>query len=81
MRVKRQLDLTNHKIWKDKNINPETKEIYFYLYVEGFDRDITNINIGRVQTEFKSIKNLAFAIIKIKYFREHLFVDTLKLID
>ena len=60
MRIKRQLDLTNHKIWKDKNIKPETKEIYFYLYVEGFDRDITNINIGRVQTEFKSIKNLAF---------------------
>lgn len=60
MRVKIQLDLTDHKIWKDKNIKPEIKEIYCYLYVEGFDRDITNINIGRVQTEFKSIRNLAF---------------------
>ena len=60
MKKARQLDLTNHKIWKDKNIKPETKEIYCYLYVEGFDRDITSIHIGRVQTTFKSIRNLAF---------------------
>ena len=60
MRLKSKLDLTNHKILKDKNIKPETKEIYCYLYIEGFDRNITNINIGRVQTEFRSIRNLAF---------------------
>ncbi len=60
MRFKRHLDLTNHRIWKDKHIRPEAKEIYCYLYVEGFDKEITNINIGRVQTEYKSIRNLAF---------------------
>ena len=56
----RQLDLTNDKIWKDKNIKPEPKEIYCYLYANGYDKNINNINIGRVQTELKSIKNLAF---------------------
>ncbi len=56
----RQLDLTNDKIWKDKNIKPEAKEIYCYLYANGYDKNINNINIGRVQTELKSIKNLAF---------------------
>ena len=60
MKKKQQLDLRNHKIWKDRNIKPEAKEIYCYLYVEGFDRDISHISIGRVQKDFKSIKNLAF---------------------
>lgn len=60
MKKRKQLDLTNHKIWKDKNIKPEAKEIYAYLYSEGFDRTISNINIGRVQKEVKSIKNIAF---------------------
>lgn len=57
---KRQLDLTNHRIWKDRNIKPEAKDVYVYLYSEGFDKVFTNINIGRVQKEFKSIKNVAF---------------------
>ena len=60
MKKRKQLDLTNHKIWKDRNIKPEAKEIYAYLYSEGFDRTISNINIGRVQKEDKSIKNIAF---------------------
>lgn len=60
MSRKKQLDITNHKIWKDKNIRPETKEIYAYLYSQGFNKTITNINIGRVQKEVKSIKNIAF---------------------
>lgn len=60
MKKRKQLDLTNHKIWKDRNIKPEAKEIYAYLYSEGFDRTISNINIGRVQKEVKSIKNIAF---------------------
>ena len=60
MRLKSQLGLTDHKIWKDKNINPEAKEIYCYLYVESIDKNIANINIGRVQTELKSIRNIAF---------------------
>ena len=60
MRLTKQLDLKDHKIWKDKNIKPEAKDIYCYLYVVGFDRDISHISIGRVQKDFKSIKNLAF---------------------
>ena len=30
--MKSKLDLAKHKIWKDKSIKPETKEIYAYLY-------------------------------------------------
>ncbi len=60
MKKRKQLDLTNHKIWKDRNIKPEAKEIYAYLYSEGFDKTISNINIGRVQKEVKRIKNIAF---------------------
>ena len=36
--MKRKLDLTNHKIWKDKFIKAETKEIYAYLYSKGYDK-------------------------------------------
>lgn len=60
MPKRKQLDITDHMIWKDKNIKPETKEIFAYLYSEGFDKTILNINIGRVQKEVKSIKNIAF---------------------
>ena len=60
MKRTKQLDLTEHMIWKDKNIKPEVKEIYAYLYSEGFDNTINNISIGRVLREIKSIKNVAF---------------------
>ena len=43
------LDLSNHKIWKDKNIKPEGKEIYAYLYSETFDKLVAHINIGDIQ--------------------------------
>lgn len=56
----RQLDLTNHRVWEDKNIPFEAKDIYAYLYSEGFDRIINNINIGRVQGKIKGIKNVGF---------------------
>ena len=45
MKRAKQLDLTKHMIWKDKNIKPEAKEIYAYLYSEGFDKTINNISI------------------------------------
>lgn len=45
----RHLDISNHKIWRDKNIKPEAKEIYAYLYVEGFDRIISHLNVGEIQ--------------------------------
>ena len=38
MRLKH-LDISNHKIWKDKNIKPEAKEIYAYLFAEGFEKN------------------------------------------
>ncbi len=60
MKKYQHLDITSHEIWKDKNIKPEAKEIFAYLYSEGFDKIASNINIGRVQKEVKSIKNIAF---------------------
>ena len=48
MRIKH-LDISNHKIWRDKNIKPEAKEIYAYLFAEGFERTISHISIGRIQ--------------------------------
>lgn len=52
-----QLDITDHKIWRDKRIKPETKEIYAYIYSKGFDRTITHINIGELQ-QILHIKNV-----------------------
>ena len=59
MRLKH-LDISNHKIWRDKKINPEAKEIYAYLFIEGFERTIPHISIGRIQREPKSITNIGF---------------------
>ena len=56
----KQLNISNHKIWADKNIKPEAKEIYAYLYAEGFDKVIAHISIGRIQNELKSITNVGF---------------------
>ena len=47
------------KIWKDKRIPKETKYIYSYIYTKGFDRIITDINIGEIQQTIK-IKNKGF---------------------
>ena len=44
------------EIWKDKRIPKETKYIYSYIYTKGFDRIITDINIGEIQQTIK-IKN------------------------
>ena len=52
-----QLDITDHKIWRDKRIKPEAKEIYAYIYSKGFDRIITHINIGELQ-QVLHIKNV-----------------------
>ena len=54
--MKRKLDLTKHKIWKDKSIKPETKEIYAYLYSQGFNKTITHVNIGDIQRASLLIK-------------------------
>lgn len=44
------------EIWKDKRIPKETKYIYSYIYTKGFNRTITDINIGEIQQTIK-IKN------------------------
>lgn len=50
MLKQRHLDMTNHKIWKDKNIKPEYKRIYAYLYQKGLDKTISfHINVWEVQ--------------------------------
>ena len=43
-------------IWKDKRIPKETKLIYSYIYTKGFERIITDINIGEIQ-RVVNIKN------------------------
>ena len=44
------------RIWKDKRIPKEAKYIYSYIYQKGFNRIITDINIGEIQQTIK-IKN------------------------
>ena len=44
-------------IWKDKRIPKETKLIYSYIYTKGFDRIITDINVGEIQ-EIVNITNI-----------------------
>lgn len=53
------LDMTCHKIWKDKNIKPEGKEIYAYLYSQALDKEITHVNIRNIQ-HIISITNKGF---------------------
>ena len=43
-------------IWKDKRIPKETKLIYSYIYSKGFDKIITDINVGEIQ-QVVNIKN------------------------
>lgn len=43
-------------IWKDKRISKETKLIYSYIYTKGFERIITDINVGEIQ-QVINIKN------------------------
>ena len=56
---KRQLDLTGHRIWEDKNIKPECKRIYSYLYSIGYDKIDFLVNIGDIQPIIQ-IKNVGF---------------------
>jgi len=45
------------EIWKDKRIKPEGKLIYTYIYSKGFNRYITDLNVGELQQVVK-INNL-----------------------
>ncbi len=44
------------EIWKDKRIPKETKLIYSYIYTKGFDKILTDINVGEIQ-QVINIKN------------------------
>lgn len=44
------------RIWGDKRIPKETKYIYSYIYSKGYNRYITDINVGEIQQVIK-IKN------------------------
>lgn len=44
----RHLEVTD-SIWKDKRIPKETKLIYSYIYTKGFERLLTDINVGEIQ--------------------------------
>lgn len=46
---RKQLDMTKHKILKDKNIKCEAKEIFAYLYARSFNKIVDHINIGEIQ--------------------------------
>ena len=52
----RQLEIPQD-IWKDKRIPKETKLIYSYIYSKGFDKLLTDINVGEIQ-RVVNIKNV-----------------------
>jgi len=51
-----QLELPT-KIWQDKNIKPEAKNVYLIIYAKGKDKPLVHINNGELQ-EFIKIKNV-----------------------
>ena len=59
MQRNKQLDITGHRVWLDKKIKPEAKEIYSYLYCMGFDRTVFHFNIGDIQN-YIPITNVGF---------------------
>lgn len=60
MRKNKQLELTDNRVWQDKNIKFETKLIYKILCAEQSQRSkFTSISIGRVQKSL-SISNVGF---------------------
>ena len=59
MKKRKQLDLTNSTIWNNKDIKPEAKKIYSYLYCMGFDRTVFHFNIGDIQN-YIPITNVGF---------------------
>ncbi len=40
-------------IWEDKKIPKETKYVYAYIYAKGYDKEITDINVGELQRIIK----------------------------
>lgn len=57
MKKEKQLDISKHKVWKDKNVPKEAKYIYSYIYIKGCEQLLINLNIGELQPIIK-IKNI-----------------------
>ena len=45
------------RLWEDKNINPDGKKIFAYIYSKVYDRNILHLNVGEIQQEL-SITNV-----------------------
>ena len=41
------------EIWKEKRIKPEGKYVYAYIYAKGYNRTITDLNVGELQQVVK----------------------------
>ena len=44
------------EVWKDKRVPKEAKYVYSYIYAKGFQKTITDLNVGEIQQTIK-IKN------------------------
>jgi len=51
--VKKHLYEIPDEIWKDKRIRPEGKLVYAYIYTKGYNRIITDLNVGELQQVVK----------------------------
>ena len=40
-------------IWEDKKTPKETQYVYAYIYAKGYDKEITDINVGELQRIIK----------------------------
>ena len=49
------------RLWEDKNINPDGKKIFAYIYSKGYDRNILHLNVGEIQQEL-SITNVGLKV-------------------
>ncbi len=45
--IKKKLEVPT-RVWKDKNIHPDGKTIYAYLYAKGLDKIIIHLNVGEL---------------------------------
>ncbi len=51
--MKKKQFIADPTIWGNKNIPKEAKYIYCYIYSKGFNKYITDINVGELQQVLK----------------------------
>ena len=88
MRLKKQLELIDPRVWRDKNIKFETKLIYKILCAEQSQRcEFTSISIGKGRNIYERIflqlcKRKRWAVLvtflKIKWIRSKEYKDDYK---